>query len=152
MSTIATGIFEKLSRYFHDSQGKNGIEVAYLFGSVAKGKARSKSDVDVAVLFYADLPREERLNRQLALAEKLSSYLGREVDVVDLAAAPLILQHQVLKYGKCVFERDPQTRVAFEVSSRRDYFDMKPVWDRHTAGMLKSMEKGEFGGRPGGID
>ncbi len=145
-------IFAKLSKYFRGLQTDRGVEVAYLFGSVVKGKARSKSDVDVAVLFYADLPREERLDKQLALVGELSSYLGREVDVVDLAAASLILQHQVLKHGKCVFERDPRIRVAFEVSSRRDYFDMKPVWDRHTAGMLKSMEKGEFGGRPGGID
>ncbi len=145
-------IFVKSSKYFRGLQINGGVEVAYLFGSVAKGKARSKSDVDVAVLFSSDLTREERLDKQLALAGELASYLRREVDVVDLAVAPLILQHQVLKYGKCVFERDPRTRVAFEVSSRRDYFDMKPVWDRHTAGMLKSMEKGEFGGKPGGID
>ncbi len=133
-------------------QTSGGVEVAYLFGSVAKGKARSKSDVDVAVLFSDKLSREERLDKQLEIAGELSSYLGREVDVVDLAVTPLLLQHQVLKYGKCVFERDPRTRAAFEVSSRRDYFDMKRVWDLHTAGMLKSMEKGEFGGRPRSVD
>ena len=60
----ANTIFDKLSSYFHNSKSKSGIEVAYLFGSVAKGKARSQSDVDVAALFSAGLSREERLDKQ----------------------------------------------------------------------------------------
>lgn len=149
---MAEGIQEKLAQYFRTFDGGHGVEVAYLFGSVTKGKARLRSDVDVAVLFSAGLTKEERFDRQLALAVELSSQLGREVDVVDLAASPLILQHQVLVYGECVFERDSRVRVGFEVASRRGYFDLKRVRDLHTAGMLKAMEKGEFGGRPRRLD
>ncbi|MDI3281276.1 MAG: nucleotidyltransferase domain-containing protein [Bacillota bacterium] len=145
---MVDGMEEKLARYFRGLGNGSGVEVAYLFGSFAQGKAGPKSDVDVAVLFSAHLTKEERFDQQLALAVELSAHLGREVDVIDLAASPLILQHQVLLYGKCIFERDPRTRVEFEVASRRNYFDMQRVWELHTAGLWKSMEKGEFGGRP----
>ncbi|MGE5553391.1 MAG: type VII toxin-antitoxin system HepT family RNase toxin [Betaproteobacteria bacterium] len=138
---MADGIREKLARYFGASAGRYGIEVAYLFGSVAKGKVSPHSDVDVAVLFSAGLTTEERFDLQLALGTELSDQLGREVDVVDLAASPLILQHQVLAYGECVFERDSRVRVRFEVASRRAYFDLKRVRDLHTVGMLKAMEE-----------
>ncbi len=145
---MTEGLKERLGEYFRTLGGSHGMDVAYLFGSVAKGTAGPRSDVDVAVLFSAGLSKEERLDRQLALAAELGSRLGREVDVIDLAASPLILQHQVLVYGECVFERDPRARVSFEVASRRAYFDLKRIRDLHTAGMLKAMERGEFGGRP----
>ncbi len=146
------GLKKRLNEYFHACGGSRGVEAAYLFGSVAKGTAGPRSDVDVAVLFNAGLGKEERFDRQLALAVELGSRLGREADVIDLAAAPLVLQHQVLAHGECVFERDARSRVAFEVASRWAYFDLKHIRDLHTAGMLKAMERGEFGGRPRGSD
>lgn len=53
------------------------VRVALLFGSYARGSERPDSDVDVAVL-GPDIDR-------LALAGALSTKIGREVDVVDLA-------------------------------------------------------------------
>jgi predicted nucleotidyltransferase len=137
-----------LNEYFHASGERHGVEVAYLFGSVAKGTAGLHSDVDVAVLFSIGLSKEDRFEHQLALADELAPRLDREVDVIDLAAAPLVLQHQVLARGVLLFERDAKLRTSFEVASRWAYLDHRRIRDLHTAGMLKAMERGEFGGRP----
>lgn len=145
---MTEGLQEELARYFQTCGVDHGVDVAYLFGSVAKGTAGPRSDVDVAVLFAAGLTREDRFDQQLALAVELSSRVNREVDVLDLAACSPVLQHQVLVHGECVFERDPRVRVGFEVAARRTYFDLKRVRDRHTAGMLRAMDRGEYGGRP----
>lgn len=62
-----------------------GIEVAFIFGSVATGEAREGSDVDVLILERPDLDRK-RLYRQLS---EVSVLLGREVNAVRYTAEAL---------------------------------------------------------------
>ncbi len=56
--------------------GVEGIEIAFVFGSVARGNARDDSDVDVLVV--ADTAAQGRLGREAAEASVL---LGRPVEV-----------------------------------------------------------------------
>ena len=66
-----------------------------VFGSRARGSHRSDSDVDVAVLGDVD---------RLALAGALSRAVGREVEVVDLAAAGHPLLSAIIEDGVLVHE------------------------------------------------
>ena len=75
-----------------------GLEVAMLFGSVARGAARPDSDVDLAVFGEVD---------PLALSGALSTLLCREVDVVRIEGAPVPLLDSILHDGVVVFERVP---------------------------------------------
>ena len=75
-----------------------GLEVAMLFGSVARGAARPDSDVDLAVFGEVD---------PLALSGALSTLLCREVDVVRIEGAPVPLLDSILHDGRVVFERVP---------------------------------------------
>ncbi|MBK7719790.1 MAG: nucleotidyltransferase domain-containing protein [Simplicispira sp.] len=66
------------------------VGLAVLFGSVAAGRARADSDLDVAVSAGRSLTAPEMLHMTQALAEKT----GRPVDLIDLASvsAPLLGQ------------------------------------------------------------
>lgn len=104
------------------------VAVAYIFGSLARRRLRRKSDVDVAVLFASrSTTKLARLDRCFELEAALEKLVGRPVQVVDLEASSLLLQHQVRKYGILVAEKD-RRRVHFEVESRRRYFDMQRVY------------------------
>jgi predicted nucleotidyltransferase len=72
-----------------------GVEVAVVFGSVARGTAAEASDVDVAVVGEVDV---------LEVAAELSAALGRDVDVVRVETAPFSLLAAILRDGRIVFE------------------------------------------------
>ncbi len=114
------------------AEGPDDVVAAWLFGSVARGEAGARSDVDVALLTeqqraktFAALP--------LSLEADLAELLGRPVDVVLMRAAPLDLVHRIMRDGVLLFDRDPSIRIAFEVDARNRYFDMVPVWRRYRA-------------------
>lgn len=100
-------------------EARDDVRLAYVFGSVAGGRARLTSDVDVAVLFASE-PAPATLDR---LTEDLEDAAGRRVDLVDLAKAPPLLVHQVVSKGACVVCRGPSERAAFETRAILRYLD-----------------------------
>lgn len=103
---------------------------AYLFGSEARGSARSDSDVDVAVLLRQPPPTTLE-GLQLDLAAEIERKIGREVDLVVLNRAPPDLVHRVLRDGRLLLEADRAGRIAFEVRARNEYFDLLPILERY---------------------
>jgi len=80
------------------------IDAAVLYGSVARGEATDRSDVDVGVTFEADLSSEARTDARLGLIERLTAELGTDaVDVVPLDRAPAGLVEDVLSEGIVVY-------------------------------------------------
>lgn len=110
--------------------GLEGIVCVYLFGSVARGSARPDSDVDVAVLFERDSP-STLAESGVGVSGELERRLGCAVDLVVLNRASADLVHRVLRDGIVVVDRDPSTRMRFEVRARNAYFDLKPVLDEY---------------------
>ena len=108
----------------------DGVIAVYLFGSFARGSERLESDVDVAVL-YADAPAKTFDGLPLALEERLERQLGRTVQVVVLNHASADLIHHVLMDGKLLIDRDPSSRIQFEVRARNEYFDLQPILRRY---------------------
>ena len=82
----------------------------YLFGSLASGDARPDSDVDLAVLAPRPLPHD----RLVRVREELAERLRRDVDLVDLARAPTVLQAQIVSTGRVLRDLDPAGRERFE--------------------------------------
>ena len=98
----------------------------YLFGSVARGAAGPDSDVDVAVLFATNPPA--RLDSpRFSLEGDLERALGRPVDLVVLNAAPVDLRSRVLRDGRLLIDNDRAARIAFEVRTRNEAFDLEPI-------------------------
>ncbi len=113
------------------------VAAAYVFGSVAKGHMSMRSDVDVAVFFAAETgDKSARFNRRLELEMALEELVHKTVQVVDFETAPLMLRHQIRKYGKLIVDNDPKRRVAQETAAIGQYLDMRPVYEFCTAARL----------------
>jgi predicted nucleotidyltransferase len=112
------------------AQRAEGIVVAYVFGSVARGDGRPDSDVDVAILFAASPPATIS-GPVLTIEGELEKRLRRSVQVVPLNDAPADLVHRVLRDGEIVYEAGRSARIQFEVAKRNEYFDLIPMLRRY---------------------
>jgi predicted nucleotidyltransferase len=72
------------------------IRIAILFGSLARGSARSDSDLDLAVAAAAPLSASQRTSLVAALAQ----HVGRPVDLVDLRKAAGVVLREALTRGR----------------------------------------------------
>lgn len=97
------------------------IITIYVFGSVATGKERLGSDIDLAIMVRGDIRGLQRIE----LETWVSNLLGRDVDITVFGQSMPLLQHQILKYGTLIYETDPLERVRQEVSARSAYMDTK---------------------------
>ncbi len=126
-----SGPLENLEQYrqaLDETFTRNGVALAYLYGSQARGDAGPLSDVDVAVLFGPDVPADERFDRLLRLIGELGSVFHRDdVCVVDLGKAPPLLRHRVYYHGRLLYCADESVRVRFETQTLRDYIDTEPL-------------------------
>lgn len=98
---------------------RNVLIAVYVFGSVATGRYRPRSDIDLAVMVRGSLSGMERVEMETAL----SNLLHRDVDLVVFSQATPLLQHQILKYGRLIHEVDTRERVRQEVLARSHYLD-----------------------------
>lgn len=102
-----------------------GVAAVYLFGSMARGDDHADSDVDVAVLF--DVAPPHTLHGRFALAGELERALGRPVDLIVMNDAAVDLRIRILREGELVVDRSRAIRIASEVRTRNEYFDLEPV-------------------------
>jgi predicted nucleotidyltransferase len=112
----ASAVEARLKAFFEEDP--RGAVAVYLFGSVARGDARSDSDVDVGVLFAAEPPATLSAP-QFALEAALERLLVRPVQVVALNRASADLVHRVLRDGHLVLDRDRAARIRFGPFSQR---------------------------------
>lgn len=106
-------------------QTVDGLELAVVFGSVARRVARADSDLDVAVRYAAPLDAEQKL----ALIRALGAATGRPIDLIDLRTAGPIVARQALTLGKRLFGTD--TDFASQLSRTLiDYADFAPLIER----------------------
>ncbi len=125
------GFFEKIP----------GVVTVFIFGSEAKGRRISSSDIDIAVLFSPKHIPDFRT--RLDLKEDLVSLLQTEVDLVLLNLANPILKHQILKNGRQIFLQTRAYYNDFFARSVTEYADLKIL----RAPIEKSLLKGRsYGG------
>jgi predicted nucleotidyltransferase len=85
------------------------LRLAIMFGSLAKGTARTESDLDLAIL-----PRDLdlSLHAELELSVALTRATGREVDLVRLERVSPLLRWEIARTGRVVCgERDDFVRL-----------------------------------------
>ena len=112
--------------------GFPGVRLAILYGSLARGAARTDSDLDLAVMGEAPLTPGDTL----ALIRALGDAARRPVDLVDLRAAGGGILHEILRTGVRLLERDPALYPALLARHLIDDADFGPLHDRILADRL----------------
>ncbi len=107
------------------------VEVAYYFGSFAEGKENRESDLDIAVLCKrGSVPSTEKV---WELRLELADLCGRDVDILILNDAGLVIAMQVISKGKVFIENTQKAHemYAAEIFSRYAEFKelVKPMED-----------------------
>ena len=131
-----------LEQYF---ASLDGVVLAYLFGSHARGQAWAHSDVDVAVLLEGRPDNDRCFDMRLEAIGGLMGILHtNDVDVLILNQAPPALRYAVLRDGIILFCRDRQAMIEFRVRTLNEYLDFKPILKRHGDAILEKARKGEL--------
>lgn len=79
---------------------QNDISMVGVFGSMARGEAKKRSDIDLLVRFS----KRKSLLATVKLERELSEALGRKVDLLTEAAISPYLRERILKELKVVYE------------------------------------------------
>ena len=93
------------------------VDLVVLFGSVARGRPRPDSDLDVAV--RCDGPADLDALYLLLAPRLATSFL----DLVELRRAGSLLAFQVARHGRLLYERDPGAFRSFQSLASRRYCD-----------------------------
>jgi predicted nucleotidyltransferase len=131
-----------------------GIRLAFLFGSRARGRARSDSDFDLAVLVDDSLVAGT--DERAATIRRLAGRLGREVssahlDLVILNSAPVLLRHRVLRDGVLLFQRSTKDRVRFATKTIQDYQDGEIRRERFLEKRIQRLRESSTDGGSGDL-
>ena len=78
------------------------ISLAVLFGSVALGRQRPESDLDLAVAANRPLAADEKI----AIIGALAECTGRPVDLIDLDRVSEPLLGQIVRHGRRILGSD----------------------------------------------
>ena len=125
------------------------ISVLVLFGSLATGRARPDSDLDVAVLTSTTDPVPRRkLQQRIAVALADFAPEGR-VDVVFVDEAPDLLRQRIMESGRVLLNRDPASWKEWRIRTMREYGDREPVRRLFLEAQQRRLEEGRQGGRSG---
>lgn len=112
---------------------------------LAKGEEGSKSDLDLAVLFFPYSPDKHNLQLLVRLEQDISRTLPfSKVDLVLLQKERITFKFEVIKTGKVIYCLDEDERTDFEDIVVRDYLDFAPFLNRYWQEMAESIRGGEF--------
>jgi uncharacterized protein len=121
---------ETINKYFNNYAGyKPEILAIYLFGSFAKDKSKSSSDIDVAFLFDRSFYKNDPY-KSFSIAQIIGTEVGevvrQKVDVSILNSASLFFAYEVISTGVCLYEKDSKERIRYEIAIKGQYYDFKP--------------------------
>ena len=96
-------IILKLKDYFKQKASVYYIEIAFLYGSWARGYPHKDSDIDLALLFSSQIRSEESLFALITqISYELSKDLGQEVNIIPIYRD---FPHPMLYYNAIILGR-----------------------------------------------
>jgi predicted nucleotidyltransferase len=117
------------------------IVFAYLHGSFLTGN--QPRDVDLAVFAvtstFQALEQTHQVTMELTipLEMEIQEAIGLPVDLQVLNQAPLEFRCRVVDHGQLLLDRDPNLREDFELLTRKEYWDFRPILEEHLQEALK---------------
>jgi uncharacterized protein len=103
------------------------LRLAVLFGSFARGRGRSDSDLDLAILpVDPSLPLRDELDLQVALEHAAA----REVDLVRLDRAPIVLRWRIAREGVPLVGTESREWTRFLAETAAEHAEIAPALAR----------------------
>ncbi|RLB36040.1 MAG: nucleotidyltransferase domain-containing protein [Deltaproteobacteria bacterium] len=125
---LPSNIYELIEEAGHYLASRADIAFAYLFGSLARGRAFPLSDVDIAV--YLEKETALTMSKMALLGDLIDILHTDEIDLVVLNQAPVSLIKRILSSKKVIVDRNPSLRQKFESVMMRLGFDFSFVEKR----------------------
>ncbi len=130
-------LIKKLKNFF---ENQKDIELAYLFGSQARGKVGPLSDYDIAVLLKKE--RKDDYRYKYWLANEIAHILDTDrIDLIILNKVYPELGYNIISEGVRIYERDKDKRVDFESYILNIYLDFLPLLKKQKEDLLKGEMK-----------
>ena len=118
------------------------IQLVYLYGSAARGKMTSSSDVDIAIACDEETPPHQRLRLMLDVSAELSRQANiAAADVRIINDATLVFRGRIACEGILLYTRDKAQQIEFETRTRDEYFDYLPFHRRLQDAFLKNVRE-----------
>jgi len=102
---------------------KEEVIALLLFGSVARGQARSISDIDLCIVTPRDLSQSDRWD--------LLSYGSEKIDVNLFWDLPITIRFRAIREGRVMFLKRPLPFHRIKAETVREYLDIAPLIRRH---------------------
>ena len=96
------------------------VRLVYLFGSAAQQGRQEVRDVDLGALTNPALSLDELMNLRADLAS------AAPIDLVSLNHASIVLAHEIVESGICLYARTSDAQTEFVTRARARYWDFKP--------------------------
>jgi hypothetical protein len=122
--------------------GVEGLQAAMVFGSALTRD--DPGDLDLALLWDPALGARERCDRSERIAADLEHALRSldlSVDVKDLRALPLLLQHRVLRDGRVAYVADRRALIRFNSETVPRALDFLPFHRRALLAAARRMAR-----------
>lgn len=100
----------------------NKAEFALIFGSILDENFNEQSDIDTAVYLNAEFNTHEK---KFELRKEINRLFQRDVDLIFLNDADLIITMQALANGKLIINKDPSFYVLLKARKLSEYLDFK---------------------------
>lgn len=107
----------------HLNDAISGLQAVYLYGSYLSDSFSDKSDLDIAIKTVERLDNQERWRIQ----EVLAGIFGRDVDLLDLDRASLVMKFEVISTANRVHCADENIIARFETLVYSRYLDFNQI-------------------------
>ena len=115
------------------------IDAAFLFGSVAEGRSREHSDIDIALVPNDPGLRARRLDILTALAKQGFD----NIDLVVLDTDDVVLNYEAVRPNCLVYARKGFSRGLYYSRRVREYFDFLPVLNTQREAYKRRLQRGQ---------
>ena len=117
-----------------------GADAVWVFGSAARDNLRDDSDIDLALRFSSDSTRRSWRENCVTHLGKLGLLAGRDVHVIDIHEADLLLRMQVFRNGRVLLDLNPADTRRLLETTLRDYHDTELYRSMHLQALRRHFE------------
>lgn len=137
---LPPNILDKIPQLIDALQKCDDVIALFFFGSLATGKLKPLSDLDIALILDGSLSKDKLFNRELELISLISEELGtEEFDLIILNTAPMRFAHQIFRSGKRIFVKDQKKLTDFQEEVIKKYIDFKYYREQFDQEFLRGL-------------